>query len=332
MRSVDVRAELLARVASLYYERDMDQRAIARELGMSRSNISRLLTEARERGIVQVRIQWPLRRDRDLEQSLKATFGLREAIVLAGRDMDEQEIRSRVGQLAAQYLDSVLASDTILAVSWGRAIHELARAFSGQARPGVTVVQMMGALGSTNPSIDGTDLARHLADAIGGTYRYLHAPLVVHDPALRQALLQETSISETLTLARRAQIALVGIGGVEPGQTSMLRSGYVTEEEIQRIKQAGGVAEICGRYLDSQGRICQASLDDRIMGVDLEALRAKERVIAVVVGEARARAVLGTLRGRYVHALVTDERCAARVLELHAGGRLSGSPTLHTPI
>jgi len=141
--------------------------------------------------------------------------------------------------------------------------------------------------------------------------------LIVHDAALRSALLQESSIRETLDLACRAQIALVGIGGLEPGETSMLRSGYVTQEEIERIKREGAVGEICGRYVDIRGRICRGLLDDRIMGIDLETLRAKERVIAVVVGDARAQAVLGALRGHYVHTLVTDERCAARVLEMH---------------
>jgi len=317
MRSSDTRADLLARVASLYYERDMDQRAIARELGMSRSNVSRLLKEARERGIVRVRIQWPLHRDRDLEQRLRGTFGLKEAIVLAGRDMDEDETRTRVGQLAAQYLDSVLKPDTILGVSWGRAIHELVRAFDGKARPGVTVVQMMGGLGSTNPSIDGMDLARRLADAIGGSYYYLQAPLVVRDPAVRKALLQEASIAATLELARQAQVALIGIGAVEQAQTSLLRAGYIDAEALEHIRHEGGVGEICGRFFDIHGRICRASVDDRVMGIELETLKQKGLVIAVVSGDAKAAAVLGTLRGRYIHTLATDERCASCVLELN---------------
>lgn len=318
MRSPELRADLLARVASMYYERDMDQRAIARELGMSRSNVSRLLKEARERGIVRVRIQWPLHRDHDLERRLRATFGLAEAIILAGRDMDEGETRTRVGQLAAQYLDSVLKPDTILGVSWGRAIHELVRAFEGKARPGVTVVQMMGGLGSANPSVDGMDLARRLADAIGGSYYYLQAPLVVRDPALRNALLQEASIATTLDLARQAQVALIGIGAVERAQTSLLRAGYIDAEALEQIRHEGGVGEICGRFFDIHGRICRASVDDRVMGIELESLKQKGLVIAVVSGDGKAEAVLGTLRGRYIHTLVTDERCASRVLELNS--------------
>lgn len=316
MRPSDARAELLARVASLYYERDMDQSAIARELGMSRSNVSRLLKEARERGIVQVRVFWPLSRHLELERHLQQAFDLPQAIILAGRDIEEDEAHARVGELAARYLDSVLEPDTILGVSWGRAIHELVHAFSGRARPGVTVVQMMGGVGSANPTMDGSDLARRLADAIGGTYHYLQAPLVVRDSLVKDALLQEASISQVLDLARRAQIALVGIGGVEPGQTSLLRAGYISLADLERVKHEGAVGEICGRYFDSEGRICQASIDDRVMGIELEALKEKERVIAVVCGGGKAAAVLGTLRGRFVHTLVTDERCAVRVLEI----------------
>jgi multiple sugar transport system substrate-binding protein len=48
--------ELLTRVAYLYYERDLKQREIARLLGLSRSKVSRLLSEARKCGVVEIRL------------------------------------------------------------------------------------------------------------------------------------------------------------------------------------------------------------------------------------------------------------------------------------
>ena len=236
MRPPEIRPELLARIASLYYEKDLDQKVIAKELGMSRSNVSRLLKEARARGIVQVRIQWPLGRHEEVEQRLQATFGLPQAIVLAGQGSGWDETESRVGQLAAQYLDSVLEPDTILGVSWGRAIHQLVRSFNGRKRPGVMVVQMMGGLGGCNPHIDGPDLARRLADAIGGSYRYLQAPLVVRDPSLKHALLQEASISETLDWAK----ALVTINAKNLDQKTLENTLSVLlkhESDLQRAKR-----------------------------------------------------------------------------------------------
>ena len=43
--------ELLFKVAQLYYEQGLTQNEIAKKLYISRSNISRLLTQAREAGI-----------------------------------------------------------------------------------------------------------------------------------------------------------------------------------------------------------------------------------------------------------------------------------------
>src|SRR5919106_1475882 len=77
------RGDLLAQVAELYYLKGKDQRAIAEEVGTSRSNVSRLLTEARRKGIVEIRIHRPLGRRRTLENDLIDRFGLIDARVLA---------------------------------------------------------------------------------------------------------------------------------------------------------------------------------------------------------------------------------------------------------
>ena len=52
---------LLADVAQQYYLEDMTQEQIARRIGVSRSNVSRMLKDARERGVVEIRIHHPLR-------------------------------------------------------------------------------------------------------------------------------------------------------------------------------------------------------------------------------------------------------------------------------
>ena len=72
----------LAEVASMYYEREMTQAAIADELGLSRVKVYRLLKEARDQNVVQIFVDWPVQRDEVLEQALADTFGLQSALVL----------------------------------------------------------------------------------------------------------------------------------------------------------------------------------------------------------------------------------------------------------
>ena len=68
----DAQHDLLAEVASLYYELDLGQSEIGKRLGLSRVKVYRLLKKAREVQIVQITINWPIERDGSLEDGLCA--------------------------------------------------------------------------------------------------------------------------------------------------------------------------------------------------------------------------------------------------------------------
>ena len=72
---------LIVKVARMYYEQEMSQDQIARALLTSRSNISRILTVAKKKGIVEIRIAETIKRETELEDMLIARFGLRAALV-----------------------------------------------------------------------------------------------------------------------------------------------------------------------------------------------------------------------------------------------------------
>ena len=67
--SDDIR--LIVKVAQLYYEQEMTQAQIARELGIYRTTISRLLKRGREQGIVTIAINYDYNENLWLEQQLK---------------------------------------------------------------------------------------------------------------------------------------------------------------------------------------------------------------------------------------------------------------------
>lgn len=312
--------ELLAQVASLYYEENLTQDEIARRIGTSRSTISRLLREARANGVVEITIHYPWKRVSELERELTERFRLRLARVLAGQGRPYSEVLRGLGVLAARYLESVLQEDSILGISWGTAVHSTVQALRPARKLPITVVQMIGAVGTGDPLIDGPDLARLLANIYGGECRYLHAPLVVEDAHVQEMLLQEPRILDTLSLARRADVALVGIGSTVPEVSSLLRAGYLDLETLMRLRAQGAVGDVCARHYDAQGRLLNIELNQRIVGIELEALHGIQQVIGVAGGEAKAEAILGALRGGHVNVLVTDDVAARKVLALDQAG------------
>lgn len=316
MREVEERDRLLVQVARLYYEEALTQEDIARRVGLSRSNVSRLLTEARRQGIVEVRIRYPLRTAPVLESELKARFGLREVHVLVGGSKDPDTMLQSLGTLAAEQAQRFLRDDMVLGVGWGRALHATVDEFRRGPGYRVQVVQIMGGIGSIDPHIDGTELARRLAETLGGQFRYLHAPLLVETASICQALKQERNVRESLELARQADLALSGIGSVRPELSGLVRAGYLTKEELTDIARAGAVGDLYGWYLDIRGRICPLELHERIIGIDLPSVHHIKCVLAVAGFKEKAPAILAALRSGYLHILVTEAAAAQEVLRL----------------
>ncbi len=310
------RDALLADIARRYYLLDQSQQEIADQLDISRSNISRLLKEARRRGIVEIYIHHPLGRDTHLERQLAERFGLREVGVVQAIAGDAQATLVQAATLAAQMLDGFLANARSLGISWGTTINAIAQAFAPQRRYDVEVVQMMGGVGSSDPTIDGPAVAQRFAQALSGRYRYLHAPLIVDTPTIAQALLLERNIAETLSAAAQADVALVGIGAAEPSVSSLMRAGYLTPEEFRTIQQAGVVGDICARHFDITGRMAAPDIDARLISVSLESIAQIPVVVGAACGPTKARAIRGALAGGYLDVLITDSATAEAVLAL----------------
>jgi DNA-binding transcriptional regulator LsrR (DeoR family) len=101
--------DLVAEIARAYYERDLTQQRVAEQFGISRSQISRYLQEARDRDIVQIRIVAPETRDSDAEARLKAWFPhLREAVVAAVFSDHGLVARRAVARAGARLLDDLV--------------------------------------------------------------------------------------------------------------------------------------------------------------------------------------------------------------------------------
>lgn len=310
------RFETLAKVASLYYEEGLTQEDIAARLGYSRAHISRLLGVARREGIVEIRVHHPLERAHILEQRLQASFQLNKVRVLQGGELGYGQMLRRLGALAARLLADSIEPDSILGISWGTALSEVVHALPPMNLPGVKVVQLLGSATSRDHQVDGPGLARDFSLRFGGQYFTLAAPWLVRDKRARDALVKEKRMCEILSMARQVDIALVGVGSVEVGYSSLVRAGYISLDQLQELQELGVVGDVCGHHFDLAGNLVDISMVGYAIGIDADTLRQIPLVIGVAGGLIKAKAILGALRARLVNALVTDDSAARGVLDL----------------
>ena len=233
----DERLEMLAQIAELYFVRGLNQAQIAERTSYSRSMISRLLTEARDQGVVEIRIHHPLRRSTTLERALQSRFDLVHVRVIEDHHLGESETLRRVGALAAGLLADLVQDGMTVGVSWGSTLLAVTDALRGQPRSQVHVVQMIGSLGTRLPELDGADLARRIARAFNATYVTLPAPMLTSDEQTREALSRDERIREVFAQIRRAQLALVGIGSVDPEHSALVRAGFLKPRQSLEMQR-----------------------------------------------------------------------------------------------
>jgi DNA-binding transcriptional regulator LsrR (DeoR family) len=306
----------LLQVARLYYLENQSQQQVATQLGISRSNVSRMLADALAQGIVEIRINDPAGRERTLERQLEETFGLREArVAQRAGGFGGPSATSQVGALASQVLLDSVKDQMTVALSWGQTLQAMVWATTSEQDHAAQLVQLVGGLSSISNEISGAELVRELASRIGASYRYLHAPATLTTRDARDALVQELSVAQALDAARGADIAFVGIGTPTHGSSSAILSSLDLRKSDEKAFWAQKpVGDIAARYFDEDGKALTGAVHDRVLAVTLEDLVAIPTVVGVAEGRAKVPGALGALRGRLIDVLVCDDSLARGVL------------------
>lgn len=311
----DVR--LMVRIAQLYYRMHLSQAEIGDRLGLSRFQVGRLLDRAVEESIVRIEVVHPTARLVDLEDALVAHFKLEAAVVadVPATDVGEAAddlARDAVAEAAVDLLAKRRPSGAI-AVSWGRTMLAVARRLPVGWTQATEIVQLNGAASRSTQPTRANEILERFAATSGATFRGLAAPAIVGSNDLRDALMGDPAIRETIDAARSAPAAVFGLG-IPAADSPHLASGFVDEAEQARLRERGAVGDVIGRFLDSDGAIAWPKLNRRTVGLPLGDLRAKPFRMGVAAGAGRGPIALAAIRAGVVNVLACDDATAEWVL------------------
>lgn len=310
MREIDDHDIL--KICYLYYQEEKTQEEISRIFGVSRFKISRVLKEARQRGLVSITIHDPMSDLTETEIRLEKKFRIDQAIVVKGNEFSGKPFLDQIGETAAKYLKQVVNNYKILGVTWGYTVYHVVRNLQPVDVQDLTLVQIGGGLGSIEGS-DNNMLAMMLGQKLGARAHVIPAPIIVRNRSIRDTLFKEKKIQETLTIARKADLVLFGVGII--GMDGLLwKSGFLTSHDAAKLRESGAVGAICGRFFDRRGQKCWGELDNRTIGLTLAELRKIRHKICVATGKDKVPGILGALRGNLLNALITDENTAEDLL------------------
>ncbi|MGO1801025.1 MAG: sugar-binding transcriptional regulator [Microbacteriaceae bacterium] len=302
---------LTVRVAELYYDEAKTQDEIGAILKISRWKVGRLLTHARETGVVRIEIVHPRARRLGLEREVVERFGLSDAVIVP---VDEDAELERVAQAAADHLTALRPVPRTLGVSWGRTLTAVADALPEGWANGVSVVQLNGGVSLNRRSGGAASLAMTIAQRAGGQAALLPSPAILERIETKQAIEADRTVAGILEQAADAQTYLYSAGPADV-TSAHVENGYLTAADVEELARRGAVGDVLGRYIDADGNVVDPQLDARTVGVDLDRLRGAERTIFVTAGSAKHDIARTVVTSGLCTVLVTDETTARALLE-----------------
>jgi len=301
-------------VLAMHFLKGQKQSEIAKTLNLSTSKVNRLIMQGRQMGMVEIEIKSPFQRLSEIEDRLRDRSSLSSAIVTPEVPGSLDATLAQVGKSAAVALTEAIRDGDVIAITGGKGVAATVAGISSDRSFDVKIVPLTGGVQGKYHT-DVNHLASQLAERLGGEAVMMHAPLFAESETQRDMLMGVRSINEALNLARGAQVALMGIGSVEPEGSSYYDLHHVSDADRQMMINSGIIGECLAHLIRADGCIANYALNSRLVALKPAELVNCANVIGVAAGPQKVHPIHAVLQGGYINTLITDEQTAESVIE-----------------
>ena len=314
LHSVGIQSEadrLRARAIWLYHVEGSTQNDIARQLGISRVMVVRLLADARRRNEVRITIAAPLTELLLMEREVETRFGINRVVVAPFSDAEADPVKV-IAAAAGNFISGEMKSGMTVGVGWGRTLFNTLPFITGATLDDFRVVSLLGGIAAArrfNPA----EFAWQFAELFQGEGFLIPAPAVVDSPETKHALLERCGLSAIFEMADKLDVALLSCGGISSLTTSY-RTGYLSEADRRSLIEAGAIGDVLYNFIDEKGDLVDHEVNSRVISVNLARLRRTPERVLISGGKDKLAAMRATIRTIAPTTLITDEQTALALI------------------
>ncbi len=291
----------LVQVAKRYYLEDQKQSDIAAELGVSRPLISRMLSEARKLGVVEIIIHSPGEKQEALMERLCKISSVCAGILVPNGE-DDKATNQLLSKSTFQLLDEIRAKR--IGVGWGHFIGQMVSYLEETSLPDNSVEHICPLVGNAGFPIrfyHSSENVRILADGLRAEPYFLYLPALAESYEEKQVLCSTELYRQVEQQWAQMDTALVNIGNFPstPDFASVARYGNLLQRQ-----------HACGRLLayfyNEQGQIIQSDHDFAIQ-IPLDTLKKCRNIIGLCSANTNVPALRGALNtGVFTHIVACE--------------------------
>lgn len=308
---------ILTQVAKMYYQEEMSQLEISKVLSCSRSMISTMLTEAKEKGLIEFKIKDPTENVTELSDALIQHFGLRTCVVVPTTATSPRILNRIISTQAASLVGEYLKPNTSLGVAWGTTCYEFMHSFPDSTSvSNITIVPLVGGATSSAFEYQLNEMVRLFAKKTNGTPSFIHAPAYADSEEDKELYMNSAGMKNIIKLWDNLELAVVSIGA--PPDYYINQDAELPHELLNQYQDnlQKPVGDIIARRFNYNGEFLSSSFNDRLVAATPEQLKNIKDVFCIAAGKHKVLSIIAGLRTGIISHFVTDENTARAVLSI----------------
>ena len=291
------------RIAKMYYTDGLTQEQIAASESISRSQISRLLTQARSSGIVEITVRMPERISlNELRSNLIRELKLKDVVIAPLQEnASEEDAIEAIATAAAGFLPRELKSCRTVGVGWGRTVYRMSCVLSYRAVESEKLfVPLIGVSGTDNPALQVNAILDRLGERLRAQTYFVNAPAIRESGAVLSELLG--------VVVKELKVCTVGLIHND-------RHAVVVARFANRVKSEKAIGDVLSQFYRADGSLIPEIPGFERNAFDAAALRQVPKVFCLAGGAEKVPALIAGSRAGYYNILVTDSVTAETIYE-----------------
>ena len=312
--------ELLYKVAKMHYIDDLTQADISKQLNLSKPKVSRLISRAKEEGIISISINCPHDDDTDyLKQQLQGVLGIENILVVQSiSDSESENMRAMASSAAKYFLDFIQDGDNI-GVSWGYTLVEIAKALPVCSLQRSSIVQIAGNLDNADSTNYANEIVRLFGEKLCIDKKTtLPCPVLVENPIIVDLLQHDSKISSIMEQINTVDVAFVNIGMLSESNC-LCQTGFISQKDLLYLKSKNSVGCVCSRFIDLNGNIADEGFNSRTISITPPTLQKARTTFACITSERKIPILYAAVEGKLVNTIAIDSNTAKQLISYKKG-------------
>ncbi|MCT4604892.1 MAG: transcriptional regulator [Marinisporobacter sp.] len=299
----------LVEVSKMYYENNMTQAEIARKIQVSRPLVSKMLSRAKELGIVKIEIRSLFSSNDLIMGQIKNIFNIKGGLVVP-QGKTEYITKQTVLNHSIRYIKDMLPEINKIGLGWGYTVgalvDELGKIEDGTMYEG-EICPLIGTANIPNKGYHPNEMVRIFSNNTGLKPFFMHAPAFPTTKEEKNIYLQTENFRTISEQWDDLDAVIMSVGSFPsvPDQATAIRFG-------KKLIKEKAVGVFLSYYFNKEGKIIKSE-NDHVMHIPLDKLGRSKKVIAICI-DTSVDAIIGALRTGFITHIITDEKIATEVI------------------